>query len=85
MTVALDRGGHAGAASDETPPSFERDWPWLLLMWWFFGLLAYHLFLEHRAHVLGVWPYLVALVLLAAIFVAFRHGRVRGRDRHQLS
>jgi hypothetical protein len=85
VTVARDRGGHAGAASDESHPSPERDWPWLFVMWWFLALVAYHLILEHRAHVLGALPYFVAVATLVGYLLLVRHRRATTATGHDLS
>ena len=41
-------------------------WLAIALEWSFLALLAYHLFLQHRAHVMGALPYVLVLVLLLA-------------------
>lgn len=52
------------------PPS---SWLWIAVEWWFLGLVAYHLILEHRAHVFGALPYVIALATLLVIYLVFRH------------
>jgi hypothetical protein len=61
------------------PPS---TWLWIALEWWFLGLVAYHLILEHRAHLYGALPYVLAVAALPAIsFIAYLLARWRHRSR----
>ena len=55
--------------------------PGTLLLWWFLGLAAYHLFLEHRAHVFGAWPYAIAAGALVLGLLASRRAARRTRRR----
>jgi len=50
---------------------------WMIPVWSFFLLLAYHLVLEHRLHVYGALPYVVVLVLgtVPAVYLLFRRHR----------
>lgn len=52
-------------------------WLWIAVEWWFLGLVAYHLILEHRAHLQGVLPYVLLVVTLPIVYVV-----VRRRRRH---
>jgi hypothetical protein len=62
-------------ARDSQPPL--NLWPWMLLPWAFFGLIAYYLLAEHRVHAYGALPYVIAIVLVAVPFayVYFRRHR----------
>lgn len=64
--------------ADENGPPVET-WPWIGLLWWFFGIVGYHLFVAHRLHVTAALPY--ALVTASAIVVALvaRRRFVRSR------
>ena len=58
---------------DSGPP--VRTWPWIALMWWFLGLVAYHLLLEHRAHAMGAVPYVLVIATVALVYVWSRRVR----------
>jgi hypothetical protein len=60
-----------------SPPSRSR-WAWVLVS---FGLIAgFFLLSEHRAHALGVLPYL--LLLACPLLHMFSHGSHAGDDGH---
>lgn len=50
-------------------------WLWIAIEWWFLGLIAYHLFLEHRAHVQGALPYVLLVLTLPVVYVLARKRR----------
>lgn len=56
-------------------------WPWIALEWWFLGLIAYHLILEHRVHALGALPYGLVLATLLFMYLLFRRQRKRVEPR----
>ena len=71
-------------AREETPmpphsPSQERSWlrsPGGLILLAFLAIAAFFLILEHRAHVVGVLPYV--LFLLCPVLHLLLHGRHGG-------
>jgi len=58
----------------ETGPPV-RTWPWIALMWWFLGLVGYHLFLEHRAHAMGALPYVLVIATVLLVYLWTRRLR----------
>ena len=63
----------------QTGRSMDSRWRLVLLV--FVGIAAFFLMTEHRAHVLGVLPYL--LVLLCPLMHLFLHGGHGGHGGHQ--
>ncbi len=63
-----------------SPPTPSELLPWSLLLWWFLGLAAYHLFLEHRAHVFGALPYVIAAGVLVLGLLGSRYAARRTRS-----
>ena len=63
-----------GSAHDRPPATI---WLWIAVEWWFLGLVAYHLVLEHRAHLQGAVPYVLLVVTLLAVYVLTRNVRRR--------
>lgn len=59
------------------PPASR--WRWALLG--FLAVAAFFLWTEHRAHLLGVLPYL--LILACPLMHLFHHGRGHGRAHGQ--
>lgn len=59
-------------APTDRHPSPDRDWPWLLLEWWFLALIADHLLLEHRAHVFGGLPFAAVATILVLVYLLLR-------------
>lgn len=45
------------------------SWLWIAVEWWFLGLVAYHLILEHRAHLHGAIPYILVIITMPIVFV----------------
>lgn len=53
---------------------FTQKLPWLIVI----VTAGFYLWTEHRAHLLGAWPYL--LLLLCPLMHLFMHGRCGHKD-----
>ena len=54
-------------------------WAAIALEWWFLGMVAYYLILQHRVHVQGALPYVLVLATLPLVvaFARYRRKHVR--------
>lgn len=59
-------------SNNRPPPSM---WLWIAIEWWFLGLVAYHLIMEHRVHLQGVLPYVLLALTLPVVYVLVRARR----------
>lgn len=59
-------------------PRYASRWKWVLIG--FLLVAAFFLWTEHRAHLLGILPYL--LLLACPLMHLFHHGHGHGRHRH---
>lgn len=51
---------------------------WILVPWWFLGLVVYHLILEHQGHLYRALPYLLVVgSVLPFVYLFVRRRRSR--------
>jgi hypothetical protein len=78
MTITATDPDDTGSEAEHRPP--VRLLPWILLEWWFLGLLGYELLQSQREHAVGVVPYLLVLGAVIAVYALLRRHR-RADDR----
>jgi hypothetical protein len=69
---------HTRAKKESPVPDHQPSpimWLWIAIEWWFLGLVAYHLILEHRAHLQGALPYVLLVITLPIVYVLVRARR----------
>ncbi len=73
----MEHDDHAGHNSHPAP----RGYNWILIA--FLAMAAFFLFTEHRAHLLGILPYLFLLACpLMHLFMHHGHGENGGHDEN---
>ncbi|MEO8655420.1 MAG: DUF2933 domain-containing protein [Ramlibacter sp.] len=62
----------------DSSKAIDGRWQWVLIG--FLAVAGFFLWTEHRAHLLGWWPYL--LVLACPLMHLFHHGHGHGAHQH---